>query len=125
MHLFIFIFLLPLIGLIVFWLLPLSSAIPVYLVILLVSGVLYWVTARAMRKRAKYDLTSLIGTEARVVSMSGIRGNIQYVVEVHGELWNARSRDELLPDDTVKILSADGLTLQVGKSRKAYPSAEE
>lgn len=116
MHIFIFIFLLPVIGLIVFWLLPLSAAIPVYIVFLLISGLLYWVTARTMKKHAKYDLANLIGTEATVVSRSGIKGNVRYMVQVNGELWNARSSEELAPDDTVKIMSADGLTLQVEKS---------
>ncbi len=116
MHLYIFVLLLPVIGLIVFWLLPLSAAVPVYIVILIISGLLYWIVARAMKKHPGYDLASLVGTEATVISKTGTPKNIIYVVNIRGELWNAMSRDDLVPDDTVKIISVHGLTLRVEKS---------
>jgi membrane protein implicated in regulation of membrane protease activity len=68
MHPYIILLLLPLIRIVVFWLLPLPQAIVAYVIILVVSGLLYWVIARAMKKRPKYGLEGLIGAEARVVS---------------------------------------------------------
>jgi len=67
MHPYIILLLLPLIGIVVFWLLPLPLSIPIYLVILLASGLMYWTIVRAMKKRSKNGVEGLIGAEARVV----------------------------------------------------------
>lgn len=116
MHPYIILLLLPLIGVVVFWLLPLSLAIPVYLVVLLASGLMYWTIVRAMKERPKYGAEGLIGAEARVVFKLGPHDEAQYMVRVRGELWSANSRDDLKPDETVKVLSVNGLTLIVGKN---------
>jgi membrane protein implicated in regulation of membrane protease activity len=116
MHPYIILLLLPLIGIVVFWLLPIPLAIPVYLVILLVSSLMYWTIVRALKKRAKNGVEGLIGTEARVVSKLGSHDAAQYMVRVRGELWSANSRDDLKPDETVTVLSVDGLTLIVDKN---------
>jgi membrane protein implicated in regulation of membrane protease activity len=123
MHPYIILLLLPLIGIVVFWLLPLSLAIPVYLVILLASGLMYWAIVRAMKKRSKNGVEGLIGAEARVVSKLGPHAEAQYRVKVRGELWSANSRDDLKPDETVKVLSVNGLTLVVGKNTAEQPSS--
>ncbi len=124
MHPYIILLLLPLIGIIVFWLLPLPWNIVAYLGILLVSGLLYWAIARAMRMRSKSGAEGLIGTEARVVSKLGPHDDAQYMIRVHGELWRANSRDELKPDETVRILSVNGLVLTVEKS-SGEPSSSQ
>jgi membrane-bound serine protease (ClpP class) len=116
MHPYLILLLLPLIGIVVFLLFPLPVAIPVYLVILLISGLMYWVIVRAMKKRSKVGIEGLIGAEARVLSKLGPHDEAQYMVRVRGELWSANSRDDLKPDETVKILSVSGLTLVVGKN---------
>ncbi len=115
MHIYLIILLLPLIGIVVFWQLPLPLAILIYLVILIMSGLIYWLVARAMKRRSETGVEGLIGTEARVVSKLGPHENAQYMVKVHGELWSANSQDKLEPDDMVKVLSMKGLTLLVGK----------
>jgi membrane-bound serine protease (ClpP class) len=124
MHLYIILLLLPLIGIAVFWLLPLPWNIVTYLIILIVSGLLYWVIAKAMKKRSKYGMEGLIGTEARVVSKLGPHDEAQYMVRVRGELWSANSYDELKPDETVKILSVSGLILLVEKVSAETPSSK-
>lgn len=122
MHPYIILLLLPLIGIVVFWFLPLPQAIFAYLVVLLLSGVLYWVIARTMKNRSKYGLEGLIGAEARVVSKLGPHDYAQYMLRVHGELWTANSNDELKLDETVKTLSVSGLTLMVAKvDAEPYP----
>ncbi len=95
MHPYLIILLLPLIGIIVFWLMPLYLAIPVYLVILLISGLLYWAIVRAMKRRPYTGSEGLIGEEARVVTKSGSHDAAEYIVSVRGELWSANSRDDL------------------------------
>ena len=42
--------LLPFVALPLFWLLPLGYALPIYVVIVLISAFLYWLIRRAMRK---------------------------------------------------------------------------
>jgi membrane protein implicated in regulation of membrane protease activity len=124
MHPYIILLLLPLIGIVVFWLLPLYQAIFAYIIILLASGLLYWVIARAMKKRSKSGLEGLVGAEAMVISKLGPHDEAQYMVRVRGELWRANSNDELKPDETVKILSVSGLTLLVKKNSVETPSSQ-
>ena len=104
---------LPIIGVVVFWLFPLEIAIPLYLVILLLSGLLYWVIVRAMQKHAKTGAEGLIGTEARVMAILQPGDAAQYVVEVEGELWSANSPNTLKPGNRVKITKVAGLILDV------------
>lgn len=125
MHPYMILLLLPLIGIVVFWLLPLPLAIPVYLVILLASGLMYRTIVRAMKKRSKDGVEGLIGAEARVVSKLGPHDKAQYMVKVRGELWSANSRDKLKTDEMVKVLSVNGLTLVVGKNSADQPSSRE
>lgn len=115
MHPYVIALILPLIGIVVFWLLPLPQVIYVYIIILLVSGLLYWVIARAMRKLSKYSFEGLAGSQAIVVSKLSPADRAQYMVKVRGELWSANSNDELKADEMVKILAVKGLTLVVGK----------
>jgi membrane protein implicated in regulation of membrane protease activity len=117
------IILLPIIGIIVFWLLPLGQAIPVYLVILVMSGLMYWAIIRAMRKRHENGAESLVGNKASVVSRLSPQEEAQYIVRVRGELWSANSDDDLKPGETVKILSVDGLTLQVSRQAVGPPTS--
>ena len=107
------ILLLPLFALIVFLVMPLGLAIPVYLVILLVTGLMYWAILRALRRRPESGAQSLIGAEGKVVSTLGPKDEARYQVKVRGELWRANSHDKLEPGDTVSITSVDRLVLTV------------
>ena len=105
--------LLPILGIAVFWLMPVGFAIPGYLVILLLCGLVYWATIRAMRKRPVTGRESLVGDTARVVSELGPEDRVQYEVEAQGALWSANSPDVLKRGKTVHIMAVDGLTLTV------------
>ena len=109
------ILLLPLIGIIVFWLFPLNIAIPVYIVILIISGLMYWAIIRAIRKIPVTGKNGLIGARAIVKSRSGPEDEARYLVEVtaEGELWQAASPDKLKPGDTVYFREVKGLVLLV------------
>jgi membrane protein implicated in regulation of membrane protease activity len=69
-----------------------------------------------MKKNYEYGAEGFIGEEAKVISKLGRLNDAQYMVKVHGELWSANSTDDLKPGDKVKILSADKITLVVGKT---------
>jgi membrane protein implicated in regulation of membrane protease activity len=104
---------LPLIGIAVFWLMPLGIAIPAYLAIVLVSGLMYWAILRAMKKIPTTGASGLVGAKARVVSKLGPSEEAQYLVEADGELWSANSPDMLGPGDIVIITDVEGIRLTV------------
>jgi membrane protein implicated in regulation of membrane protease activity len=115
MHPYIILLFLPLLGILVFFLLPLPEAIIFYLVILVISGLLYWAIARVLKRRSIVGREGLIGAEARVISKLGSHDTAQYMVNVRGELWSANSPDELELNETVQIVSINGLKLTVKK----------
>ena len=103
------ILLLPIAGLALFWMLPISTALPAYLVLLAVSAWLYYVTLKAMRRPTETGLEGLIGKPAIVIAMNGHQGQ----VSVEGEIWEATSDDALRKGDTARITRISGLTLEV------------
>ena len=112
----ILILLLPVIGIGLFWLLPLAAAVPAYLGILVACGFMYWGLTILMRRQPSAGDEALPGTAAVVVSKLKPGVDPQYVVKVRGELWNAKAQDDLKPGDSVKIVSAEGLLLTVAKT---------
>jgi membrane protein implicated in regulation of membrane protease activity len=108
---------LPLLGLIIFIIgLPLSISIPVYIVILMISAVVYWITYRTMRQKPKSGKEQFIGWEAKVISLNDIGADSRYEIKIRGEIWMANSKDDLQPGMLVKITGFDGLIAKVVKS---------
>ena len=103
------ILMMPVLGLPVFWLWPISVAAPVYAVIVVFSAVLYFFTMRAMRRPVQ------TGSEELLRSIGGVVEARERLarVRVHSEIWNAESSEKLHKGDRVKVLSVDGLTLRV------------
>jgi membrane protein implicated in regulation of membrane protease activity len=120
------ILLLPLIGVSIFWLLPLGYSLPSYLFIVVLSVFLYWLITKAMRKPIQDGFQSLIGTEAEIVSKQESGHSAQYLVrsQGEGELWSAYSSDTLKPGDQVNIVAVKGIGLVVELMKsKSYPPA--
>ena len=107
------ILLMPLLGLPLFWLLPLGYALPINVVIWLTSGFLYWLITRAMKRPLQDGFQSLIGTEAEVVSRLASDHSAQYLVRAQGELWSAYSTDKLQPGEQVNIVAVKGIGVVV------------
>ena len=105
--------LMPIFGLPVFWLMPLSFAIPIYLMIVAMSGLLYWLIMKSMNKRVEIGLEGLIGTEAEVVSQLDLGNRVKYLVRSRGELWTARSTETLHLGERVTIAALKGISLVV------------
>lgn len=102
---------LPILGLPIFWLWPLDLALPVYLVILLLSGWVYYYTFAAMRRAVVVGPETLLHSHGQVVSVADGR----VCVRVQSELWRADSDAELNPGDRVEVVGVDGLRLQVAR----------
>ena len=102
--------LLPLVGLGVFWLLPLPLAIPAYLAILLVSVTVYVLALRAMHRAVQTGAEGMAHKVGEVVDGDGTRGR----VEVEGEIWNAVAAEPLRKGERIEVVGlADQLTLRV------------
>lgn len=110
------ILLLPLITLPVFWLMPPEWAIPIYLIIALASGFIYWLIVKSMRKRPETGAESLVGAKAEVVSILRPVDHAQYLVRLYGELWSASCSEILKPGETVNVASVEGIKLLVTRT---------
>jgi membrane protein implicated in regulation of membrane protease activity len=114
------IIMLPILGIIVFFLLRPGIAVPVYLVILLASGLAYWSLVRAMRRRPRTGREALMGASARVVSRVQPGSNARYLVRTQGELWGADSPDILEAGELVTVTGIDGLKLRVQRITSSH-----
>ena len=112
------ILLMPILGVPVFWLLPLNYAIPIYLSIVLISGFLYWLITKAMRRPLQDDFQSLIGTKAEVVSKTAPEHSARYLIRSKGELWSAYSTDALNVGELATIVSIKGIGVVVKREQK-------
>ena len=111
-----FVMLLPLLAIPVFWFLPPGQAIPIYIVCCLLSGSMFWLMRRIMRRPVKVGSQSLVGKEARVISCSESDKVTPYRVRIEGEIWGARSEDSLERGETVVILAVEGNKLIVSRN---------
>jgi membrane protein implicated in regulation of membrane protease activity len=110
--------LLPLVGLPLFWLLPLEYALPINFVVWLATPFLYWMVSRAMRKPIQDGFQSLVGTEAEVISKDTRDRSSKYLVRItgEGELWSAYSTDILDIGDWVNVAAVRGISLVVERA---------
>ncbi len=109
------IFLLPFMGLPLFWLLPLGYALPVNIAAWLATPFLYRLIKRAMIRPIKDGFQSLIGTEAEVVSKQVTVSSVKYLVRAQGEgeLWSAYSTNALDIGEWVNIVAVKGIGVVV------------
>ncbi len=103
--------LMPIIGLIVFWIWPLSIALPVYAAILIVSGLLWAVLLKAMHRPVTTGEESMIGQAVTVLDTSE-QDHVGHV-RIRGAIWRITAETTLHRGDKVQIIGVDGLTLKV------------
>jgi membrane-bound serine protease (ClpP class) len=103
--------LLPVAALPVFWLVPLSIATPVYALVLVFSGWVYWLAIRAMRRPVISGAETLVHTTGEVIGKTdGL-----YQVRAGSEIWYAGSSDELQPGDCVEVTGLEAMRLKVSR----------
>ena len=101
---------LPVLALPLFFFLPLERALPIYLMILLVSGFLYCKIASAMKAKVKTGKEEMIGEEAVVIKDINPEGK----VTVWSEIWSATGNGkQFRKGQKVKICGFYGLTAVV------------
>jgi membrane protein implicated in regulation of membrane protease activity len=101
--------LLPLLALPIFWLAPLSIAVPAYAAVLILSGWIYLLALRAMHRPVQTGMEALLHSRGEVLA----KADGLFRVRVHSEVWNAESKDTLKSGDRVEVLAIDGLRLRV------------
>jgi membrane protein implicated in regulation of membrane protease activity len=63
---------------------------------------------RALRRPARVGAESLAGSSAVVVRRNAVSAALPYVVRLGGELWSARSPEELAEGDRALVLGVEG-----------------
>ena len=107
------ILLLPVVGLPLFWLLPLGYALPINIALWLLSVFLFRLIRKAMMKPLQDGFRSLIGTEVEVVSKRAPTHSARYLVRARGELWSAYSTDALDIGEQVNIGAVRGIAVVI------------
>ncbi len=101
----------PVLGLVLFYLLPLGTALPLYLLMLGISVPLHCLMMGAMRLPKRAGREGMIGLAAGVHDWEGDSGR----VICKGEIWKAVATEgtPLVRGDKVNIENVSGLTLSV------------
>jgi len=105
--------LMPVTGVGLFWILPMSIALPLYLVILVLSGVVYYALMQAMNEPVRTGRPGLRAQPVRVVKKSGR----YWIVETRGELWQADSDDYLVSGQRAVVDRVNGMRLYIHSNR--------
>jgi len=87
------------------WAVIAGTAIASALILTLLLGYVW----RAMRQPVAGGVMEVVGSPAKVMDWHGSKGH----VFIHGERWEARSDERLRKNQSVWVLSSDGLTLEV------------
>ncbi len=114
----------PVLGLPLFWLLPLGYALPVNIALWLLAAFLYWLIRKAMRRPVQDGFRSLIGTEAEVVSKQETGHSAKYLVRAQGELWSAYSTDALDIGEQVSIVAVKGIGVVIERAESSSHPGE-
>lgn len=101
--------LLPLLTLPMFWFWPMNVAVPLYIVVLGVSAVMYYFAYAAMRRPVLTGNEHLIGNRTDVRETEP--GKLY--VRLDGERWQIQSAEELHAGDEVEIDAVKGARLLV------------
>ncbi len=100
---------LPVLGLFLFFFLPLPIAGPLYFLLLAYSTWRYRSLIKSKRRPVTAGVQTLIGRTAEVIDVSGSGAQVL----VNGEIWKAKATTPLTKGGKVKIVGIEGLTLIV------------
>jgi membrane protein implicated in regulation of membrane protease activity len=103
---------LPVLALPLFFFLPLETALPIYLIILFVSGFLYYKIGAAMQAKVKTGKEEMIGEEAVVIKDINPEGKVTVWSEIWSATGNAKGK-QFRKGEKVKICDFYGLTAVV------------
>ena len=99
----------PVLSLPLFWFLPFTTALILYVIICLIAALVYFAILKAMHKPVAGGREGMLGLWAKVVDVSGSK----FMVRVHGEIWQAESDQNLKRGALVRVTGMNGLTLKI------------
>lgn len=99
----------PIFSLVLFFVYPMEIALPIYLVILLISFIFYRKIMNSMRCPVKTGFEEMLGDTAIVVEDINPEGRILY----KNELWKAASKERLKKGENASIVGREGMVLRV------------
>jgi membrane-bound ClpP family serine protease len=104
---------LPAFALPIFWVFPLSIALPLYLFIMAISLFLYFKVFQAMHQEVQTGQEAMLKKEALVIEDINPEGKILYA----GEIWNATGKGKrFLKGEQVIIREFRGLRIIVDEA---------
>lgn len=102
----------PALALPVFFVLPFEAALPLYLFLVALSGLIYQTIVKAFRLPIQTGREGMIGKTGEVVVDLQPEGVVRY----QNELWSARSSEQLVKGEKVVIMGVDNLRLIVRRA---------
>jgi membrane-bound ClpP family serine protease len=105
------IFLAPVLALPVFWLLPLSVALPIYLGVVALTALITWPVIGPLRRSPVTGREGMIGARGEALTPLSPRG----LVRCQGEVWEAMSDEPIPGGERVWVLDIYRLRLTVGR----------
>lgn len=114
------ILMMPLLGIGLFYVLPLAWALPLYGFVLVVSAILYGLIYRTHRQPVASGKESMLGREVLAAESFEVQGQVRY----QSVLWKARSTEPLAAGDRATIMGMHGMTLLVQRARSGESGAK-
>ncbi len=105
------IFLAPIMALPVFWLLPFSLALPIYLGVLGLTALFVWPIIGPFRRVPITGREGMMGARAEAITELSPRG----LVRCQGEVWEATAEEPIPSGERVWVLGIHRLLLTVGR----------
>lgn len=102
---------LPILGLPLFWIFDFYTALLIYLGVLTLTGVTLYLTIQSIRQAPQSGIEGMQGEIVEVIEASGAHGRVRY----HNTLWYAAAREPIAVGEKVRIIGNKGLCLIVEK----------
>lgn len=103
----------PVVALPIFWMLPLSMALPIYGTIVALTSLMVWSAVTAMRHPQITGAEGMIGARGEAITALNPRG----LVRCWGEIWSATADQPILGGHGVRVVAVDRLRLRVMRQR--------
>ena len=101
----------PVLALPLFWLLPLSVALPVYGAVLVPTALIAWPVLTAMRRPQLTGVEGVIGARGEAITELNPHG----VIRCQGEVWSATAEEPIPGGERVRVVAVDRLHVRVAR----------
>jgi membrane-bound ClpP family serine protease len=105
------IFLAPILTLPIFWLLPFSLALPIWLTVTATTGLVLWPVVRALGRPQAAGREAMIGIKGQALTDLNPEG----LVCCLGEVWRASAEEPIVQGEQVQVLAVHRLRVRVGR----------